>query len=165
MISAAAPTKLGQLDTAPLPNYEEIVAAEIFAPPVEVFPTTMGECIDQLYTMRAARLALEKEATAAKAKEEALRIHIIDTFGADNLNGAQGSIASASISPDIQPQVLDWPLFYAYIKENDAFDLLERRIGRLAYKARLDDGVEVPGTTHIDVVKLNLTKRGGSRRK
>jgi hypothetical protein len=131
----------------------------------EAYPQTIGECIDLALAIRTDRLEAEKEVAKKTAREEALKRYILDTFGEDKLEGADGAYAHASIGHDIQVQVIDWPSYYGYIKENDAWDLLERRPGKVAYRARLDAGDEVPGAVHVDVVKLNLSKRGGSRRK
>ncbi len=51
----------------------------------------------------------------------------------------------------IYPRATDWGIFYQWIKENDAFHFLEKRIGRRAVADHLTDGEEVP--PGLDVTK------------
>lgn len=129
------------------------------------FPKTLGECIDQAYTLRAERLEVQREMEAKletlKAGEKDLNDHIINTFSKNEIEGAKGSIASASISQDPIPTVEDWPKFYAYILKTKSFDLLERRPAKLACKARWDEKVTIPGVKKFIVPKLSLTKIAG----
>ena len=61
------------------------------------YPKAVGACIDQLYTMRAERLAAQKEVDAMKKQEADLEEHILKQFGKAELNGAKGSVATAAI--------------------------------------------------------------------
>lgn len=121
---------------------------------------TLGEQIDELYQKRAERLELEKQVEELKKDEEAIKNYLLTTFGEEGLNGAKGSVATAAVSVQLIPHATDWPLIYKYIDENKAWDLLERRIGRMAYRSRYEAGEEVPGIEPISVATLSLTKIG-----
>jgi hypothetical protein len=125
------------------------------------FPTKLGACVDAAYTLRAKRLEIEKKAEEVKAEETALKDHIIATFSKADIDGAKGKVASASISRSVKANAKDWPSIWEYIVENEAFDLVERRINNKAYRDRLEAGESIPGTESFDVVTLSLTKIGG----
>lgn len=124
------------------------------------FPSKLGACVDLAYTLRAERLEIEKQADEVKAKETALKDHIIATFSKADIDGAKGKVASASISRSVKGNVKDWPGVYKYIEKNDAWDLMERRLNNKAYRDRLEAGEAIPGVESFDVVTLSLTKIG-----
>lgn len=127
-------------------------------------PKKLGDAIDLAYTLRAIRLehdrAAEAESKRMKAEEEEINTHIIAQLKASKLDGGRGSICTASWSEDQKPSVKDWAAVYAYIYKHKAFDLLERRIGKLAFKARLENNEKVPGIETFDIPVLHLTKIG-----
>ena len=124
------------------------------------FPTKLGACVDKAYTLRAARLEIEKQAEEVKKQETALKDHIIATFSKADIDGAKGKVASASISRSVKANATDWAQIYAFIEKNDAWDLMERRINNKAYRDRMEAGETIPGTESFDVVTLSLTKIG-----
>ena len=122
------------------------------------YPKTLGGCVDQLYKMREARLVVQKKVDDMKAAESALHDHIINGFKKDEIEGAKGKAASASLSHLTVAQVDDWEKLYQYIAKEGAFDLLQRRVNDSAYRARLEDKLVVPGVQPFVAVKLSLTK-------
>ena len=128
-----------------------------------MFPTTLGDCIDSLYKMRARRQAeakkMEEKVEALKEEEKALAAHIINTFTKTELEGARGKMAVASMKPVVYPKPVDWDKFYAYLAKTKAFDLLERRISKTAFRDRYEAKKEVPGVEAFTTNELSLTKR------
>jgi len=122
------------------------------------YPKTIGGCVDQLYKMREQRLVIQKKVDEMKSAESALHDHIINSFKKDEIEGARGKAASASISHTTVAQVDDWEKFYKYIAAEGAFDLLQRRVNDGAYRARLEDEIVVPGVTAFSFPKLSVTK-------
>jgi hypothetical protein len=92
------------------------------------FPKTIGQCVDQLYAMRASRLEYEAEAEKMKEQETALREHILNSFNKTDIEGAKGRAATAAITRKTVAKVNDWDQLYAYIYKNKAFDLLHKRV-------------------------------------
>jgi hypothetical protein len=127
------------------------------------FPEKLGDCIDALYKMRAKRQVemkkLNDREDALKAEEKALGDHIINTFTKAELEGGRGKVAVANMVPHIYPKPVDWDKFYAYLVKTKAFDLLERRISKTAFRARHEAGKEVPGVEAFLQNELSLTKR------
>lgn len=130
----------------------------------EEYPVALGDCIDLAYNLREERLEKEKEVKALKLRELALRNHLFNLLEAGGLEGAKGAVATASRSDELKPQVTDWDAFYAYVHENNAFELLERRVARVAYRERFEAGVLIPGTEAYLYPKLSLTKSSRNKK-
>jgi uncharacterized protein YdcH (DUF465 family) len=126
------------------------------------FPKTIGACVDLAYTIRGKRIDLQKtydaEISEMKDEEAQLEDYIINTFKKAEIDGAKGSVASASISTAIYPKVNDWTAVWEYIVETKSYDLMERRMGKLAFRARFEEGVAIPGTEAFTKMELSLTK-------
>lgn len=123
------------------------------------FPATLGACIDLLYKLRKERMDIEKKADAVKEKESALEAHLLETFKKTDLDGAKGKLATVGVSQATVPTVKDWDQLYKYIKKEDAFDLLQRRVSSTAYRERMDAKEVVPGVEPFITTKLSLRKR------
>lgn len=119
----------------------------------------LGTAIDMLYQLRTERLAVEKTVKEMKSKELELRVYIKGLLDAASLEGGRGQTASTSIIHSVEPTVKDWAAFYAYVKENDCFDMLQRRVSATAVKDRWEAGVVIPGVDKFDTWDLSLTKR------
>jgi hypothetical protein len=121
-------------------------------------PKTIGEAIDLLYSMRTERLAFQKQVDDAQEKETILKKHIIQNFAAVDLEGARGLTATASLKRTTQANVLDWDAYHAYIVDNDAWDLVQKRTSITALKERWENGEQIPGVEKYEVLDLSLTK-------
>ena len=119
----------------------------------------LGTAIDKLYALRAERLEAEKQIKVMKSNELALRITIKRLLDAASLEGGRGISASASIQYSTEPTAKDWSAIYFYIRENDAFDMLQRRLSSTAVKDRWDSGIIIPGIEKFDTWDLSVTKR------
>lgn len=119
---------------------------------------TLGEAIDTLYQARAARLAMAKEVKELQVKEAQAKTEVLSLLIESGLAKASGKLATAGITTEDVPYIKDWDQVYKYIKENDRFDLLQKRIGVVAWRDLFKDGVLVPGTEAAVDVDLSLTK-------
>lgn len=128
-------------------------------------PKTLGECIDLAYKVRAERLVkqkeLEKELEVYRKKEEEIEQHILLSFDKADIEGAKGSLATASIQRMTVPSVKDWPVVYKWVSAHGAWDLLEKRMARVAYRDRLEAGEQIPGVEPFVKVSLSLTRVAG----
>lgn len=128
-----------------------------------MFPRkNLGQKIDALYEKRAERIErqreVDEEIAGMKRDEAALRDEIIAEMERSGQQKSTGTDATASIQTNLIPRATDWDAIYKYIKKNDAFDLLERRIGRKAFKDRTEQGEHVPGIDVFEEKDLSLTK-------
>jgi hypothetical protein len=123
------------------------------------FPKSMGACADLLYKYREERLQADRDASELKAREQRLIDYIVDNLDKDS-GGAVGKTHKVEVIREEKPTVKDWPLMFAYIAKNKAWDMVQRRINPAALQARIDDGKTIPGWEPFMVVKVSLTKRG-----
>ena len=119
---------------------------------------TLGEAIDTLYEVRAARLALAKQVKEMQVKEAAAKSAVLELLTISGLAKASGKLATAGITTEDVPYIKDWDQVYNYIKSNDRFDLLQKRIGVVAWRDLFKDGILVPGTEAGVDTDLSLTK-------
>lgn len=128
------------------------------ATPLRAIPKTLGACADALYTARAERHALNKEAAAIEEFEKRLKDHIIATLPKSDSTGVAGKIARVTTVTKMVPTVEDWPKFHAYVKKTGAFELLQKRLADTAINERWDAGKTVPGVVPFNVVTVSVTK-------
>jgi hypothetical protein len=126
---------------------------------VYIFPKTIGACVDKAYKLREKRHAIAQQVTEVEHEEHALKEHIINSFSKDSIEGAKGTIATASLQRKTVATVKDWDKFYEYIKKTKSFDLLQKRVSDGAYRERLEAGKAIPGVEPFQVLSLSLTKR------
>lgn len=122
-------------------------------------PKTLGACVDLLYKMRAERLEHQKQVDLAKGKEEALKQHILANLNKQGGEKFGGKVATATISRRTCANVTDWDTFFGWVAETNSWDMVQKRVNDTAYRARLDENVEVPGAEAFEVVSINLNKK------
>jgi hypothetical protein len=111
-----------------------------------------------LYETKQERLGLQKQVDLLKEKESALTQEIIDTLPKSSATGVAGRVAACRVVTKEVPTVTDWEALYAFIKKNNAFELLQRRLSVPAVTERWEEDVTVPGVGTFTEVKLSLTK-------
>lgn len=119
---------------------------------------TLGQAIDQLYEARAERLAKAKEVKDLQIKEAAAKVQVLALLRESGLEKASGKLATAGITTEDIPFVKDWDAVFGYIKDNDRFDLVQRRIGVVAWRDLFRDNILVPGTEAAVDIDISLTK-------
>lgn len=118
----------------------------------------IGMRIDALYNLRAQRLALAKQVDELEMKEKLEKEAILKTLWEMGLAKASGSLATVGRVEKVIPIVTDWDKVFEYMSETKQWDLVQRRIGVLAWKARDEDGILVPGTERGVDISISLTK-------
>ena len=119
---------------------------------------TLGQAIDQLYEARAERLAKAKEVKDLQIKEAAAKVQVLALLRESGLEKASGKLATAGILESDIPIITDWERVYGYIKDNNRFDLLQKRIGVQAWRDLYLDSILVPGTEAGTDTDISLTK-------
>lgn len=125
-------------------------------------PTTTKQRLDDLATqrdtLREAKRLLEtqvKDLDAQLAGNETDIIEIADEMGLDRF--AVGKL-TFSISNQVVGNVEDWDALHEYIRENNAFYLLQRRLSNAPYKEILDNGDSLAGVVPFTKRSLNMRK-------
>jgi hypothetical protein len=72
--------------------------------------------------------AWEAEDAEIKAKQEQIEAVLLDHLNKNNQDSVRTGEGTFYRQKKTIPNASDWEAFYAWIKENDAFDALERRI-------------------------------------
>ncbi len=120
-------------------------------------PKSAAACADLLYKTREQRLQLQRQLDRMEGLETALKEYFIDSLPKSKATGIAGRVARVQILPHPIPVVDDWTKFYAYVRRNNAFELLQRRLSESAVKERLDDKKTVPGVGIFQAKKVSCT--------
>ena len=122
-------------------------------------PTTTGGIIDALFEIREQRRELARQDKALSEEADTLERLLMERLDAEETTKAAGRAASVSVSEEVVPNIDDWEAFYGYVRDNDAFHLLQRRINTAAWRETAElDGMPPQGTTPFTKRKLNLRK-------
>ena len=125
-------------------------------------PATLGEAIDKLHTLAKAReekqAKFDKEIAAEKLLETEIEQHILLLLQKMNLSGSRGKTAQVSIKPKTVPQVQDWLAVFEWVRENNQFPLIQKRLATTAWKEMVEDGVVIPGIKSETFSTLSVTK-------
>jgi hypothetical protein len=129
--------------------------------PQPKLPKSLAQCADLLYKTREERYKAQRVVDKLAATEHALNEHFIANLPKSQATGIAGKLARVQVGTKPIPRVEDWPAFYLYIKKNNAFDLLQRRVNDGAIKERWEDKKQVPGVSRFNVVKVSCTALKG----
>jgi hypothetical protein len=118
----------------------------------------LGTKIDTLYAFREARLELSRQVEEVKQMETMLRNDILNLLHDAGLAKASGLAATCGIKTSTEPVIEDWEQVHDYIRKENRFDLLQKRISAPAWRDLKHTGILVPGTTSVEVQDISLTK-------
>ena len=102
---------------------------------------------------------MEDKLAKVTAKFVEYEAEIFTEFGDTALEGAIGSLAKVKIIKTQLPTVKDWNKVYKFIHRTKSFDLLQKRMSSVAWRARFEDKKLVPGTECFTKKTLSLTKK------
>lgn len=122
------------------------------------FPATLGACADELYDLRARRLAVEAQADELKHAETRLKEHLARALEAQGMTAVSGHAARASLTTQQVGAINDWDALTAHVRATGDFTLFQRRLNDGALRERWAEGEAVPGVNPFPVTKVNLTK-------
>lgn len=119
----------------------------------------LGELVTNLRELRTQRTAINSQAKEMGREIEELEgqllVHL-DEIGVDSVKvGANRVTATVKTLP----RVTDWDAVYKYIRDNNAFFLLQRRITTTSYAETIKTGEVIPGTEVYEQRVISLTKR------
>jgi hypothetical protein len=120
--------------------------------------STLADKVDQYYSLREARLAMQHEVEDLQKQETELKNYLIDNISKADATGVSGKLARVTVVSKPVPQVKDWDAFWKYVVRRKAFDLVQRRLSDTAVKLRWEDGQVIPGVESFPVISLSLNK-------
>jgi len=118
----------------------------------------LSALVDTFNQARNKRLAADKEARALKSVETKLKEQILHVMIDQDCGFAAGMDVRVKLQTKSKPQATDWSLVYDYMIQNDAMDLVQKRLTESAVNARLEDGIEIPGIEFYEVNDLSVAK-------
>jgi len=119
---------------------------------------------DQVADLKDIKAEIKDMQTELKALEHDKRImedRIMTTLDESGSSLARTDFGTVSVTKEVVANVTDWDAFYNYIKERDAFYLLQRRVSSVAWRDEVTahyDGV-VPGTEPFTKRKISFTNK------
>jgi hypothetical protein len=120
-------------------------------------PATAAAKADLLYATKQLRYEVQHRVETLQKLQTTIENWFIENLPKSEASGIAGRTARVQIETKPVPQCEDWTAFYAYVKKNDAFELLQRRLSDGAIKERLEEG-SVPGITIFQAKKVSATK-------
>jgi hypothetical protein len=121
-------------------------------------PRSLPAAADRLFTVKKERLAQQKVVDRLREEQTAIEDFIINTLPKSEASGVAGRVARAQLGKKTVPTVEDWDKFYAFVKKNGAFELLQRRLNEGAASERAEAGRPVPGIGSFTRVTVSCTK-------
>lgn len=105
--------------------------------------------------------ALEKQITTLRTSKDALEKQLLDQLDAQGVQSVSGHLATAYIAESIVPSIDDWDSFHAFVRKNNAFYLLQRRVNAAPYRELMAErrNRKIPGATSVTLRTLNLKAR------
>lgn len=115
----------------------------------------IGEMVEVYQTIASERRKLKREFddadTKLKADEERIELAILKFLQDSNINSVRTDFGTAYRQEDVIPTCADWNVFYDWVKKNNAFDALEKRIKKTYVKEMLENDGELPAG--VDVIR------------
>jgi len=118
----------------------------------------LGALSDEYWEVYNERLKADKVAAALKVRENELYAAITQCLRENELTAIGGQKVRLEMKTEFVPAIKDWSRFYEHIQKTGEFDLLEKRPGKVACRARWDLGEEVPGVERFPVYKLSKSE-------
>lgn len=85
-------------------------------------------------------------------------IAAMDAAGTETVKNEHGTFGRTEA---IMPVAKDWEAIHDYVRENDAFHLLYRKLLATTYRELLDAGEEIPGVESYTNVSISVRKPSG----
>ena len=119
----------------------------------------LPDLINNYISVRAQRLALDKEAASLKEMETEMGKTIIAKYRESGITAQASGMGLVKMTENIEPVVQgeDWPTLWGYIRETGDFSLLHKRITVTAVKEHWEAGEEIPGVGRATTYKLSVS--------
>lgn len=123
-----------------------------------VISSHLPDIVNHYISIRAQRLDLDRQAKVVKEQEDDLQKVIISKMREQEMKALGASNGLVKLHESEEPVAENWEEIWAFIKANDAWELLHKRITTTAVKERWADGIAVPGVGKVTTYKLTVSK-------
>ena len=123
-----------------------------------------GKLIDDLLRLRSDRLRRDKVVDEIKEDEAQLAKVIEQRLNHAGVVSMRGKRGSFTLSEVVVPHVVNWDKFYQFMRDQNALDLLQKRVAVGAFREYIDevdaDGMplRIPGVRADKIIKPTLTE-------
>jgi len=115
--------------------------------------------IKQLASIKKQIETANKSIKDLKSKKQEVEFLIMQDLTDDGSSLSCTEHGTVSINPRLVPSVKNWAEFEAYIYENRALHLLQRRPSSDAYRDEIKIHGDIPGVETFEVTTLNYSKK------
>lgn len=127
---------------------------------------TVEQVVETYLKLRRKKEAVENETkdrvADIKAKMTMLESWLMQKAGEDGVTSFKTTAGTAFVTTTDFANVADWDAVLTFIKENDAFDMLEKRVSKTAVRSHMDETGDVPpGITYGSKIGINVRKASG----
>jgi hypothetical protein len=106
---------------------------------------------------------IKEEVATIKAKMEKLEAWIKEQADAQGVTSFKTKHGTAFLTTTDYANVADWDAVLDFIRENDAYDMLEKRISKMAVRGYIDLNKSVPaGVNYGTKLEVNIRKPSAS---
>jgi len=120
---------------------------------------TTRELVAKMVEIREEKRIIKGREKELNDEWRSLELELLIRLDDQGMEKASVPEGTASINETVLPQVVDWDAFYAYILENDALFLLQRRPAAAAYRELLESDQTIPGVEPYTQRAIGLRKK------
>jgi len=125
----------------------------------------IGDVIRTYMRLRDQKAAIEGEVKGKvadiKAKMEKLEAYLKAQMDAQGLTSFKSDYGTAFLTTTDYANVANWDAILDYIRANDAYDMLEKRVSKTAVRGYMDKEKSVPpGINYGTKLEVNVRKPG-----
>lgn len=122
-----------------------------------------GDVIRTYMKLRAQKTAIEAEikerVTGLKSKMEKLEAYLKTQMDAQGLTSLKSDYGTAFLTTTDYANVADWDAILSFIRDNEAYDMLEKRVCKIAVRGYIEVNKAVPpGITYGTKLEVNIRK-------
>jgi len=125
----------------------------------------IGDVIRTYMKLREQKSTIEAEVkervSELKAKMEKLEAYLKTQMDAQGLTSFKSDFGTAFLTTTDYANVADWDAVLGFIRDNEAFDMLEKRVSKVAVRGYIEQTKAVPpGITYGTKLEVNIRKPG-----
>ncbi len=119
---------------------------------------TLGKLSSELYDLKSKKKALNTEILVLNGSIKLVEIELLNVMVEQKLLKLTDDHHTIYIARQIVPKVVNWDLFYGYIRKNNYFYMLEKRPSRTAFRESFELGQAVPGIDPVQFDEIRTRK-------
>lgn len=125
----------------------------------------VGDVIRTYMKLRDQKVAIEGEVKERiadlKGKMEKLEAYLKTQMDAQGLTSFKSDYGTAFLTTTDYANVADWDAVLTFVRDNEAYDMLEKRVSKIAVRGYIEANKAVPpGITYGTKLEVNIRKPG-----